>query len=140
MTELKLEQLCRGYVLTDFDGNKVGIKDSKHAIEEIEKLLNIGRKSGQSIVEKLIRKPKYNHVELHRNIFEKAKEQIGSYGKINCAKIARELNISYSNVRNHLDKMNLELDELIKKWQDERDKNIADKETTPNADDGKLNE
>lgn len=129
MTELKLKQLHRGYVLTDFDGNEVGIKDSTQAMEEIRKLLKIDKKSDLPIVEEHTRKTKNSTIELHRNIFENAKEQISSTGKVNCAKIARELDINNSTVHVHIKKMNSELEILIKKWKEERDKQMPNVET-----------
>lgn len=138
MAELKLKQLHRGYVLTDFDGNEVGIKDSEQALEEIKKQLNLDEKSEQPIVEENAQKVKYTTIELHRKIFEKAKEQISLTGKINGAKIARELDANASNVHSHLRKMNTELDELMKNWQDERDKQMLSVETRTNADSDKV--
>lgn len=132
MAELKLKQLHRGYVLTDFNDNEVGIKDTEQAMEEIKKLLSIDKKIEQSIADEHIQETKPNPVELHRNIFEKAKEQISIHGKINCSQIARELGINISKARNHINKMNIELEGLIKKWQDERDKQVPNDGTKTN--------
>lgn len=129
--ELKLKQLHRGYVLTDFEGNEVGIKDTNQAMEEIRKLLKFDEKSEESILEQ---KTKPNHIELHRMIFDAAKGQINIYGKVNGAKIARELNVNNSTVHSHLRKMNLELEDLIKKWQEERDKKMVHTETRVSSD------
>lgn len=130
--ELKLKQLYRGYVLTDFEGNEVGIKDTDQAMEEIKKLLKFDEKSEEDSI--LEQKIKPNHIELHRMIFEAAKEQISLYGKVNGAKIARELDINNSTVHSHLRKMNLELEDLIKKWQEERDKPMVHTETRVSSD------
>lgn len=158
MTELKLRRLYRGYVFTDFDGNEVGCKDSDQAIDEIKKLLEPDKKLEEQITEKppiekpveeqitekspiekpveerpvagkLDRKPRYNRVELQRKIFEAAKEQINLIGKVNAAQISRDLNISPSSVGNHLKVLENELNLLIKKWQDERDKKMVNAET-----------
>jgi DNA-binding NarL/FixJ family response regulator len=139
MTELKLRQLHRGYVLTDFEGNEVGVKDSEQAIEEVKKLLNGGNSekppvedSSQVQEQARTKKVKYTTVELHRKIFEIAKEQISVTGKTNGAEIARALGTNASNVSNHLKKMT-ELDELEKKWKDERDKKMTVTETRTDA-------
>jgi hypothetical protein len=140
MTELKLRQLFRGFVLTDFDGNEVGCKDSEQAMTEIRQLLNLDEKSEQTVEEENSRKPRQSAVELHRNIFEKAKEQISLTGKVNGAQIARELEANASNIHSHLKKMHLELDELIKKWQDERDGKMLNVETRTDAESNKFHE
>lgn len=69
-------------------------------------------------------KPKYNKIEIHRKIFEIAKEQISLVGKVNIYKIAKVLEISNSTSRRHVNKMNAELEVLIKKWQEERNKQM----------------
>lgn len=138
MTELKLEQLHRGYVLTDFEGNKIGCKDSEQAIEEIKTLLKIDEKFEQPVVEENKHKTKYTTVELHRKIFEAAKEQISLTGKINGAEIARGLDANASNVHAHLKKLSTELDELIKKWREERDKQMLNVETRTDGESNKL--
>lgn len=144
MTELKLRRLFRGYVLTDFDGNEVGCKDSGQVMEEIKNLLKLDEKFEQPVTYKMeeycIRKQRSSTIERHRNIFEKAREQINLTGKVNNAKIARDLNITPSNVGNHLKKMNVELDELIKKWQEERDKKMLIVETRTDEESNKLPE
>jgi hypothetical protein len=140
MAELKLRQLFRGFVLTDFDGNEVGCKDSEQAMTEIRQLLNLDEKSEQIVEEENSRKPRQSAVELHRNIFEKAKEQINLTGKVNGAQIARELEANASNIHSHLKKMHLELDELIKKWQDERDGKMLNVETRTDAESNKFHE
>ncbi len=146
MAELKLRQLYRGFVLTDFDGNDVGCKDSEHAIEEIRKILGSDNdcshdndhNSSHDHVCKIIGKPIqrmiYNPVELRRNIFEKAKEQIDIIGKINGAQISRDLDVKCSTVHSHLKKMSVELDALIKSRQEERDKKMSDIETRTGGD------
>jgi len=139
MTELKLRQLHRGYILTDFEGNEVGVKDKEQAIEEIRQLLNGGNSetpiedSSQLQEHAEQQKVKYSRVELQRKVFEKAKEQIELYGKTNGAEIARELGSNNSTINNHLNRMKVELDELIKKWQDERDKKMTVTETRTDA-------
>jgi len=140
MTELKLRQLHRGYILTDFDGNEVGVKDPKQAMEEIKKLLNIDEKSEQQTTEEYTSKTKQNTVELHRKIFEAAKEHISLNGKINGAKIARELEINISTVHSHLKKMNIELEKMITKWKDERDKKVLNVETITDAESTKVDQ
>lgn len=140
MTELKLRQLYRGYVLTDFESNEIGCKDAEQAVEEIKKLLNINGKSEKTVAEENKQKTKYTTVELHRKIFEAAKEQINLTGKINGAEIARGLDVNASNVHSHLKKMSIELEELMKKWQDERDKQMLNVETRTNGDSNKLSE
>jgi hypothetical protein len=67
-------------------------------------------------------KPKYNKIELHRFIFEKAREQINLVGQFDIKKISEELKIDVSTTQKHIKKMSLELTILIKRWQDERDK------------------
>lgn len=157
MQELKLRQLHRGFLLTDFDNNEVGCKDFEQALEEIKKLIKPDGKSETPITETTLEKPiterpttdnqiVENHavkkrakrtrdstIELHRKIFEAAKEQINLLGRVNGAQIARDLNVNASNVGNHLKKMESELDELIKKWQDERDRKMVNAETTVNS-------
>ncbi len=148
MHELKLRQLHRGFLLTDFDNNEVGCKDFEQALDEIKKLIIPDGKLEKPIVEKPImekpiaqtvenhvvkkraRKTRDSTAELHRKIFEVAKEQINLLGRVNAAQIARDLDTNASNVGNHLRKMENELDELIKKWQDERDKKMVNAETT----------
>ena len=132
MTELKLRQLYRGYVLTDFESNEIGCKDAEQAVEEIKKLLKVDERYEESVLGES-RKPKYTTVELHRKIFEAAKEQINLTGKINGAEIARELDANASNVHAHLKKLSTELNELIKKRQEERDKPMINTETTVNS-------
>ena len=66
---------------------------------------------------------------LHRKIFEVAKEQISLVGKVDMPNIAEYLNVNISTAESHVKKMGLELALLIKKWQDERDKLTARKET-----------
>ncbi len=130
MAELKLRQLYRGFILTDFDGNDIGCKDSEHAVDEIRRLLMVVKTDDGQIIEDLcIQKRKPNNIELHRNIFERAKEQIDVVGKYNGAQIARDLHVNNSTVHSHLRKMSIELDELIKKWQEERDKKMLNVET-----------
>lgn len=143
MAELKLRQLHRGYVLTDFEGNEVGVKDSEQAIEEVKKLLN-GNNSEKPPVEdsehvkEQIQKVRYTRTELQRKVFEKAKEQISLTGKTNGAEIARELGSNPSTINIHLNRMRIELDELVKKWQDERDKKMTVTETRTDADSNKV--
>ena len=138
VVELKLKKLHRGYVLTDFDGNEVGIKDSEQAMQEIKKLIKPEDGPEQSIAGQPIKEKKRITVELQREIFEKAKEQISLVGKVSGAKISRDLAISASTVHNHLKKMNAELEELIKKWQDERDKSTLVVETRTDSDNNKV--
>lgn len=170
MQELKLKTLFRGYILTDFDGNDMGIKDAEHAIEEIKKLLTQGN-SSNNIVNNVAHKEKelpanqiqfdekdpgtireheeyplckdeflaqdnnsnnrksdgeihkdnkkgskrHNYIELHRKIFEIAKDQISISGRTNGAEISRILRIGISSVYTHLGKMNKDLDILIRK-------------------------
>lgn len=142
MVELKLRKLFRGYVFTDFDGNEIGCKDTNQAMDEIVRLLDPDKKSEELVVEgqvreKRERKTRKNAIETHRKIFEAAKEQINITGKINCAQIARDLDLNASNVGNHLKKMNDELEGIIKKWQDERDKPMVRADTRAN-DDGNV--
>jgi hypothetical protein len=73
-------------------------------------------------------KPRYNKTELHRNIFEIAKEQICSVGKFDVSNIAASLQINVSVVESHIKKMGLELALLIKQWQDEQDKSVIVKQ------------
>ena len=134
MTELKLRQLYRGYVLTDFESNEIGCKDAEQAVEEIKKLLKIDKNSEQPVAEENKQKTKYTTVELHRKIFEAARDQINLTGKINGAEIARGLDVNASNVHAHLKKLSTELDELIKKRQEERDKQMLNVETKTDAD------
>ena len=139
MPELKLRQLHRGFLLTDFNNNEVGCKDSEQALEEIKKLIICDEKSEGQITEKPItekpitekrgRKKRESTVELHRKIFEAAKEQIDLTGKINNAQIARDLQANPSTVGIHLKGMENELGILTKKWQDERDKKMVNVET-----------
>ena len=138
MTELKLKKLHRGYVLTDFDGNEIGVKDSEQAMQEIKKLVKPEDEHGQPAVEQPIKEKKRITVELQREIFEKAKEQINLVGRISKAKISRDLGINASTVHNHLKKMNAELEELIKKWQEEHDKSTLTIETGTDQDSNKL--
>ena len=156
MTELKLGKLYRGFVLTDFNGNEIGIKDYEQAMEEIKKLIKPGELDegyGQPVVEKSIsgksimdvsaqkespKKERRPTVEIHREIFEKAKEHINLTGKVSGAKISRELNINTSTVHSHLRKMNIELEALIKKWQDEHDKLLSTTETRTDQDGNKV--
>lgn len=147
MTEIKLKKLHRGYVLTDFEGNEIGIKDSVQAMEEVEKLLGSDEKSvqstkqsiEQSTVEEPLKKTR-NTAELHRTIFEKAKEQIELTGKVSPVKISRELEINNSTVHLHIRKMSIELDALIKKRQDEMDKHMIIVETRDIKSDKIINE
>lgn len=74
-------------------------------------------------------KQKYNKTEIHRKIFEKAKEQIDLVGQINASKIAEDLKIKVSMAESHIIQMGPELGVLIKKWQDERDKHKANIDT-----------
>lgn len=147
MPELKLRQLHRGFVLTDFNNNEIGCKDSEQALEEIKELIIHDEKSREQIAEKPVaekpvaeksvaeksekrkRKKRESTVELQRKIFEIAKEQIDLTGKINGAQIARELQINPQAVSKHLKEMENELETLIKKWQDERDKKMVNVET-----------
>lgn len=138
MTELKLKQLHRGYVLTDFDNNEIGVKDSGQAMEEIGKLLKPDERFEQSTVKGPIKKTRPNTAELHRQIFEKAKEQIDITGKVNAAKIARELELNNSSVHSHLKKMNVELETIIKKWNDEHDKTMLAAETRTDDESAKI--
>jgi hypothetical protein len=150
MQELKLRPLHRGFVLTDFDNNEVGCKDIEQAFEEIKNLIMSEEKCeekceeqftekpnaekpiaddhivGNSATKKHGRKPRESTVEMHRKILEVAKEQINSLGRVNAAQIARDLHVNASNVGLHLKQMENELDELIKKWQEDRDKKILD--------------
>jgi len=138
MVELKLKKLHRGYVLTDFDGNDIGIKDSEQAMQEIKKLVMPEDGSEQSVAEQPIKEKRRVTVELQREIFEKAKEQISLVGRVSKAKISRDLGINPSTVHNHLKKMNAELEELIKKWQDEHDKSALVIETRTDLDNDKV--
>jgi hypothetical protein len=148
MSELKLRKLFRGYVFTDFDGNEIGCKDTEQAIYEIEKLLKPDKKHEESesdieeieeeVKKERVKKERTSTVELHRKVFELAKEQINVTGKVNGAQIARDLDANASNVSIHLKRMHEELDVLIKKWQDERDKPMVNVETRINPDSGKL--
>lgn len=70
-------------------------------------------------------KPLYNKTELHRKIFEIAKEQIRAFGKFDENRISEKLKIDVSTAKGHIKKMSLELAFLIKKWQDEQDKSIG---------------
>jgi hypothetical protein len=149
MYELKLRRLHRGFLLTDFNNNEVGCKDSEQVLEEIKKLIIHDEKpttetsekpisekpiSEKPISEKPIRKKRESTVELQRKIFEAAKEQIDLTGKINGAQIARDLQANQSTVSNHLKGMEIELGILIKKWQDERDKKMVNVETRSDID------
>ena len=78
-------------------------------------------------------KPKYNKTEIHRRIFEAAKEQIDLVGQIDVSKISEELKINVSTARKHVKKMALELELLIKKRENEKDKPIERQETVPIA-------
>jgi ribosomal protein S25 len=69
-------------------------------------------------------KPKYNKTELHRKIFEIAKEQINQIGNINVYEITDELKINISTTRKHIKKMNRELESLIKKWKNDNKKEL----------------
>lgn len=140
MAELKLRKLDRGYILTDFDDHEIGIKDSEQAIEEIKKLLKPDNKPEKPITDGNTLETKPNTVEIHRKIFEKAKEQIESVGKINVAKIARDLGINISTTRGHIIKMNPELETLIKKWKEERDEQAQNVETGTRVDSERLAE
>lgn len=156
MTELRLRKLYRGYVFTDFDGNEIGCKDTEQAMDEIARLLVPDKKFEESateksiiedkiaekpVVEKRARKTKASAIEMHRKIFERAKDQIGLTGKINGAQIAREMGINASNVSAHLRRMHNELEILIKKWQDEGDKRmVVPKEAVTNINDNKSTE
>jgi len=133
MTELKLKQLHRGYVLTDFDGNDIGVKDSEQAMEEIRKLVKPGEESGQPAIKEPLKKTRPNTAELHRQIFEKAKEQIDLTGKFSAVGISRALQINNSTVHSHLKKMNIELEELIKKWKIGHYENVLPSETGTDA-------
>lgn len=73
---------------------------------------------------------KYNKTELHRKIFEIAKEQINLVGQFDATKISEKLKIDVPTAKGHIKKMNLELAFLIKKWQDEQDKSIEKQDTT----------
>lgn len=73
-------------------------------------------------------KPKYNKTELHRKIFEKAKEQINLAGKVDASKIAEDLSVEILLANDHIKKMGLELAFLIKTWQDGIDKSVVRKE------------
>jgi hypothetical protein len=164
MQELKLRQLHRGFLLTDFDNNEVGCKDFEQALEEIKKLIKPDGKFEESIAEnptlekpitersttenqivenhvvkKRAKRTRESTIELHRKIFEAAKEQINLLGRVNGAQIARDLNVNASNVGNHLKKMESELDELIKKWQDERDRKMVNAETKVDSSGDKPN-
>ena len=75
-------------------------------------------------------KPTYNKTELHRKIFEIAKEQISTVGQFDEKKISEKLKIDVSTAKGHIKKMRLELAFLIKKWQDEEDKSIGIQKTT----------
>lgn len=82
--------------IKDFDKNEIGFKPTEE-------------------------KQKYNKTELHRKIFEIAKEQISLVGEVDVPKIAEDLKVDISVADSHVRKMSLELTLLIKKWQDERD-------------------
>ena len=140
MGELKLRQLHRGYVLTDFEANEIGIRDSEHAIDEIKKLLKLDeqqsikqdvQKNSKMLSQEIqpIRQEKPDFLELQAKILEKAKEQISLTGKVNGTKIARELGMNYSTVHHRLKKLTTEIDELIKKRQKEHDKPVSDIDT-----------
>jgi len=73
---------------------------------------------------------KYNKTELHRKIFEIAKEQINLVGQFDTTNISEKLKIDVPTAKGHIKKMNLELAFLIKKWQDEQDKSIERQDTT----------
>jgi hypothetical protein len=83
----------------------------------------------ETIKKKRGRKPKEVTIELHRKIFEMAKEQINLLGRVNSNEIAKEMDTSNSAVQKHLKKMDGDLDDLIKKWQVERDKKMVNTET-----------
>ena len=138
MEELKLKKLFRGYVLSDFEGNEIGIKDSEQAIIEIKKPIYQDEISDQSVAEQPIKEKRRTTVELQREIFENAKEQINLTGKVVGIKIARDLVINPSTVSNHLKKMDLELERLIKKWQDDHDRSQPVVETKVDQDNIKV--
>ena len=138
MEELKLKKLFRGYVLSDFEGNEIGIKDSEQAMIEIKKLIYHDEISEQSVAEQPIKEKRRTTVELQREIFENAKEQINLTGKVVGIKIARDLVINPSTVSNHLKKMDLELEGLIKKWQDDHDRSQPVVETKVDQDNIKV--
>lgn len=120
-TELKLRKLHRGYVLTDFNGDEIGIKDSEQAIDELKKILKPEEKVDQSMpIIEIDKIEKERVADLQKKIFEKAKEQIGMTGKVNGAKIARELNIGHSTAHTYIKKMSIEIEALIKMWQDKQ--------------------
>ena len=75
---------------------------------------------------------------MQREIFENAKEQINLTGKVVGIKIARDLVINPSTVSNHLKKMDLELERLIKKWQDDHDRSQPVVETKVDQDNIKV--
>lgn len=111
------------------------IKELKKRTMELCSLIK--ERSGEHIecIIEPTKKPKPNPVELHRNVFEKAKEQIDLVGRVNVKKIAEELDVSTSNVRRHLKKLNSELEALIKKWQDRRDVQMTNIDTRTTVDD-----
>ena len=153
MTELILKKLDRGFILKDFDGNEIGIRDSEQAIEEIKILIKPDEKHiiytiekpiiditdqmekpiiditdqmekpiiditdqiEKPIIDKYVQKKKrYNdHVELRKDILEKAKEQISMVGNVNESKISKELGISNSILHIHLKIMRPILDDLM---------------------------
>lgn len=75
-------------------------------------------------------KPKYNKTELHRKIFEIAKEQISAVGQFDEKKISEKLKIDVPAAKGHIKKMRLELAFLIKKWQDEEDNRLTQRTIT----------
>lgn len=105
------------------------VNELKKSIERLHKVIKaavsdeVGCKGQEE-------KPKYNKTELHRIIFEKAREQINLVGQFDVSKISEELKIDISTTQKHIKKMGLELAILTKKWQDERDKSSVPMEIT----------
>ncbi len=79
------------------------------------------------------KRTKYNKTELHRRIFEIAKGQIDIVGKIDTSKISEELKVDVSAINDHVNMMSCELESMIKKWQEERDRPMIKKETTADS-------
>jgi hypothetical protein len=127
LTEISSILLKLDYELTDTtEGRYIWkVKELEQRAIELRKLIKekitdfSSNETGCKYQEDL---PKYNKTELRRKIFEIAKEQICLVGKIDVQKIAENLKINVSITESHIRKMGLELALLIKKWQDERDK------------------
>jgi hypothetical protein len=127
VNELKKRILELRELIKNDSGKKGECGNLENSIIEIEKEKEIIIEEDKR--KKRGRRPKRSTLELKRKIFEKAKEQIELLGRVNGARIARELGRNTSNVCIHLKKMDSELDELIKKWIDERDKKMVNVKT-----------